>query len=78
MIRILKKAKGEHPLDFSMQAHEVQEQMAGYLRISELRSSLLPEIIQNQIAKIIAEADEEYPDDYSMQVGYIDQQLETE
>lgn len=78
LTRILKKAEGEHPFDFSMQANEVQEQMAGCLRILELRSSSLPGVNRRRMGKAIAEATEEYPEDYSMQVYYIEQKFETE
>lgn len=76
--KIVRRAKLEHVNNFSLQAHEVQEQMSAYIRIAELRSSPSSGMNRKQMAKAIAEAESEYPDDYSMQVYHIEQGFESD
>lgn len=74
--KIIRKAKREHSNDFSLQSHELQEQMSAYIKITEMRNSPPPGLNRKQISKAIADAEREWPDDYSMQVYHIEQGLE--
>jgi hypothetical protein len=74
--KIVRRAKREHANNFSLQSHEVQEQMSAYIRIAELSSAPPSGMNRKQMAKAIADAESEYPDDYAMQVYHIEQSFE--
>gem|GEM_PF-1463407 len=74
--KIIRKAKREHPNNFALQSHELQEQMSAYIRIAEMGNSPPPGMNRKKMSKAIADAEREYPDDYSMQVYHIGQGFE--
>lgn len=73
---IVGRAKREHLHDFTHQALELREQMSAYIKLAEMHSSPHPGMTRKQMTKAIADAEREYPDDYSMQIYHIEQGFE--